>query len=215
MIFLFYGDDTDRKHKGYAAFLKSISPETEKFFFGKRVLDKNFFENFFSGQGLFFKKCAVIFSGVSEAGDFYQFVLKNISTLSSSPNLFVFLEGEMDKNDLDIFKESGAEINFFPLSKQKKEKYNNFLLADAFASRDRFHLWLFFRQAVDLGVSLEELTGVLFWKVKDMILKKNFSKVKEGELKKILVELPFLLLQSRKEGRDAEAVLERFLLKIF
>ena len=102
-----------------------------------------------------------------------------------------------------------------PKRKEKKEKFDNFLIASAFANRDKLNTWLYFRQAIDKGVAMEELTGILFWKIKDMILKKNFSKFKEGELKNFAAKISYLLPEARKEGRDAESALERFLLEAF
>ena len=99
--------------------------------------------------------------------------------------------------------------------KEKKEKFNNFLLANAFGARHKLNLWIYFRQAVDRGVMMEELTGVLFWKVKDMLLNKNFSKFKEAELKKIASKLSYLLPEARKKGLDAEMAFEQFLLEAF
>jgi hypothetical protein len=68
---------------------------------------------------------------------------------------------------------------------------------------------------VDTDVSLEEITGVLFWKIKDMILKKNFGKFKEEQLKTLVSKLSYLLPEARKNGRDAESALEQFLLEAF
>jgi hypothetical protein len=116
---------------------------------------------------------------------------------------------------MDALKKVGAEIKSFELPKEKKEKFNNFLLANAFGNKDKLNLWIYFRQAVDKGVGLEELVGVLFWKIKDMILKKNFSKISENRLKDLGAEISYILPKSRKEGRDAELELEKFLLEVF
>lgn len=109
--------------------------------------------------------------------------------------------------------EEEHEPETFPPIKEKKEKYNNFILANDLVRRDKLALWRHFRQAVDLGVGLEELTGVLFWKAKDMILKRNYGKFTESELKEFSAKLAFLLPKARREGREAEAALEEFLLE--
>ena len=38
---------------------------------------------------------------------------------------------------LDKFKKARAEINVFELPKEKKEKFDNFLIANAFSSKDK------------------------------------------------------------------------------
>ena len=88
-------------------------------------------------------------------------------------------------------------------------------MANAFGQRDKLNLWVYFRQAMDRGVGMEELIGVLFWKIKDMILKKDFRKFSEIELKDSASRLSYLLPQARKKGKDAEATFEQFLLEVF
>ena len=116
---------------------------------------------------------------------------------------------------MDAFRKVRAELNIFELSKEKKEKYNNFLLADDLADRNKLNLWVHFRQARDLGVSLEEMIGILFWKAKDMLLKKNFHKFSETELKNFATKLSYLLAEARKAGADDESTFEQFLLEVF
>ena len=116
---------------------------------------------------------------------------------------------------MDVFKKARAELNVFELPKAKKEKFDNFLVANAFGQRDKLNLWVYFRQAVNKGVGMEELIGVLFWKIKDMLIKKDFRKFSEAELKDSASRLSYLLPQARKEGKDAESAFEQFLLEVF
>ena len=135
--------------------------------------------------------------------------------ISESRNDFIFLEGKLGKPILDAFKKVRAELNIFELPKEKKERYNNFLLADDFADRNKLNLWIHFRQAMDAGVRMEELIGILFWKAKDMLLKKNFGKFSEAELKNFVAKISYLLPEARKKGEDDESAFEQFLLESF
>lgn len=216
MIYLFSGDDAIRKIKSYEDFLNSISSTTEELF----IINKNDFtkeqvEALHGGAGLFFKKCTVVFVNIFESTEAKEFLLSNLKSLQGSANDFVFLEGKLPKSILDIFRNHETKIKNFDLTHAQKEKFNNFLLANAFGSRDKFSLWLYFRQAIDKGVGMEELVGVLFWKIKDMLLKRNFAKWQETELQKISTKLAYLLPEARKKGRDDEAVFEAFLLEAF
>ena len=135
--------------------------------------------------------------------------------MNSSENVFVFTENKQTKPVLEAFKKAGAKIFLSEkVKKEKGEKYNNFLLANALGSRDKLSIWLHFCRAMNVGVIAEELAGVLFWKAKDMILKKNFNKFSEKELKNFASKISYLLPEARKEGRDAEAAFERFLLEV-
>ena len=215
MIYLFCGDDAKNKHTGYEEFLKSISKDTEVFFIGKNDFNQAQTESFYSGSGLFFTKCLVVFTNIFENEDTLDFILDKLNLISESENDFLFLEGRLNKPVLDAFKKARAELNVFELPKEKKEKFDNFLLANAFGQRDKLDLWIYFRQAIEKGVVMEELIGVLFWKAKDMLLKKNFSKFSEKELKDFTSKLSYILPKARKDGLDAESIFEQFLLDAF
>jgi hypothetical protein len=215
MIYLFCGDDAKNKLAAYENFVKTLQSEGEIIFLNKNNFDKTQLQSLYSGAGLFSPKFLVVLSGVLESEYTRDFVLEKLDSFTLSSNNFCFLEGKLTKTLLDTFKKHRAEINIFELSKEKKEKYDNFLLANAFGARDKLNLWVCFRQAMDLGVGMEELVGVLFWKIKDLILKKDFRKFTEKELQNHAAKLAYLLPEARKEGRDAETAFEEFLLQMF
>lgn len=215
MIYLFSGDDIKKKRFSYENFIKSIPKEIETFFINKNDFSPMEVESFYRGSGLFFKKCVVVFVNIFEKKETLDFVLDKLDLMSESDNDFIFLEGKLNKPILDAFKKTKTTINNFELSKDKKEKFNNFLLADAFEQRNKLELWIYFRQAIDKGVGMEELIGVLFWKAKDLLLKSKFNKFTETELKKFIGEISFLLPEARKKGEDAETMFEKFLLEAF
>lgn len=213
MIYLFTGDDAINKIKDYESFLKG-SVNTPLIHISKNNFNQMEIESLYSGSSLFESKSIIVFSNILDTKETSDFVLDRLSFFQESKNTFIFIEGKLLKPILSQFEKVKAVINIFLLQKEQKEKFNNFLLADAFMVKDKIKLWLYYRQAVDLGVGLEELTGVLFWKVKDMILKKNFTRYKEDELKNIANQMSYLLPESRREGRDAEIVFEKFLLEV-
>jgi DNA polymerase III delta subunit len=221
MIYLFCGDDTKKKNATYEEFINSlpaqagIPKETEVFSISRNNFDKTQIESLYSGSSLFSQKSIAMFSNILDYEEPRDFILEKLKLIAESKNIFVFLEGKLAKPILDIFKKVGTELKVFELTKEKKEKFDNFLIANAFANKDKLNTWIYFRQSVDAGASLEEINGILFWKVKDMILKKNFSKFKEEQLKNFVTKLSYLLPEARKNGRDAESALEQFLLETF
>lgn len=215
MIYLFSGDDSKNKILNYEKFIKDIPLGTEKFFITRNNFDPFQVENFYSGTSLFSALSAIVFQDILEREETGFFILSKLKEMGESKNSFVFLESKLNKVILDAFKKVRAEVNVFELPKEKKEKYDNFLVANAFANKDKLNTWICFRQAMDLGVGMEEIIGVLFWKIKDMILKKNFSKFKEDQLKDFAARISYLLPEARKNGKDAEAAFEQFLLEAF
>lgn len=215
MIYLFAGDDTKNKTKSYEKFIDSLPSSIETFFISRNDFDPMQIESFYSGPGLFFVQSAVIFENILEREETRDFVLKKLELMGTSGNSFIFLEGKLNKPIFFAFKKARAELNIFELPKEKKEKFDNFLVASAFGRKDKLNLWIYFRQALDKGVGMEELIGVLFWKIKDMLLKKNFSQFSEEQLKNSACKLAYLLPEARKAGRDAESAFEQFLLEAF
>ncbi len=215
MIYLFTGDDAKGKRKAYESFIKSLPKGTETYFFSKNNFDENQIESFYSGADLFFAKSVIFFENILEFETARDFILEKLSIIAEAESDFVFLESKLNKLILEAFKKAKAELNIFELPKEAKEKFNNFLLANALGNRDKLNLWIYFRQAMNKGVGMEELIGVLFWKAKDMVLKRNFGKFKEAELQEFSSKLSYILPKARKEGKDAEAAFEQFLLESF
>lgn len=222
MLYLFSGDDVENKIINYEKFIKSIPKGTEIFFINRNDFNKDQIESFYSSLALFSNFSAIIFSDIFEYEEIRNFILDKLKLMEESPNSFVFLEGKLNKIILDTFKkvlskdgQNVSRINIFELPKEKKEKFDNWLLPNAFLAKDKLNLWIYFRQAVDKGVVMEELIGVLFWKMKDALLRKNFSKFSEKQLKDFVSRLSYLLPEARKKGVDAEAVFEQFLLEAF
>lgn len=215
MIYLFSGDDSRNKLLAHERFLKSLPKGASMFPVSRNNFDRIQIESLYSGASLFSPKSIILFESILEYEDNRDFVLGKLKEMGESANSFIFLEGKLLKPVLDAFKKARAEINIFELPKEKKERFDNFLVANAFANKDKLNTWIYFRQAVDAGVAMEELTGVLFWKIKDMLLKNNFSKFKEEQLKTFAARISYLLPEARQNGADAEAAFEEFLLEAF
>jgi hypothetical protein len=215
MIYLFAGDDTKKKRITCEKFLKTLEKNTETLFINKNNFNKVQIESLYSGAGLFSPRFTIVFEGILDYEDHRDFILDKLELIRSSQNDYIFLEGKLGKPILDEFRKVRAELDIFELPKEKKEKFDNFLVANAFGAKDKLNMWIYFRQAMDLGVGMEEIVGVFFWKIKDMILKKDFRKFSEPELKNSAVRLSYLLPQARSVGLDPEASFERFLLEVF
>ncbi len=215
MLYIFSGDDIKNKNLAYEKFLKSVPASTEHFLISRNDFNPFQIESLYSGSSLFFASSVTIFQNILEYEETRYFIFSRLQFMAESANSFIFLEGKFNKPILEAFKKVNAKINVFELPKEKKEKFDNFMVANAFAQKDKLNLWIYFRQAVDKGVVMEELIGVLFWKIKDMILKKDFRKFSLVELQTSISCLSYLLPKVRKEGKDAESAFEQFLLEAF
>lgn len=215
MIYLFAGDDSTKKLKALEVFLRSQKKGIETFTISKNDFDRMYLESLYSSAGLFFVNSLVVLSGVLEREEDKDFILDNLNKMSESQSIFVFSENKLKKPVIDAFKKARAEINIFEMVKGTKETFNNFLLANALGDRSKLNLWIYFRQAIREGSPMEALIGILHWKVKDMILKKNFQKFTEKELQNMDMKFSYLLPEARKNHQDDEAFFEKFLLEAF
>jgi len=215
MIYLFAGDDAKNKLSSYEKFLKKEAKGRDVFFVSRNNWDPVQIESLYSGSSLFSSSSVIVFQSILEHEEGREFILEKLSNLADSDSDFIFIESKLPKSILDAFKKAKGEVNIFELPKEKKEKFDNFKVANAFGNKDKLNTWIYFRQAIEAGVALEELVGILFWKVKDMILKGSLSRFKEEELKTFAARLSYLLPQARKAGVDAESALEQFLLEAF
>ncbi len=217
MIYLFSGDDVKLKSAELERLIKQ-EKGSEILRFGKSDFNRGQIEGLYSGSGLFSQKFIAVFSNFLEYEEIRDFMLEKLPLMAESENSFIFMEGKLGKPITDLFKKAGPkgiQISIFELPKSTERKFDNFTLANAFSQKDKLNSWIYFRQAVERGASLEELAGILFWKMKDMILKKSFVKFTEQELKTLSQKMSYLLPEARKTGRDAEIAFEQFLLEAF
>ena len=126
MIYLFAGDDAQTKRKAYEKFINSEYSGVETFAINRNNFNKEQIESLYSGAGLFFGKCVVVFSEILEREENREFILSKLSFVENSGNDFIFIESKLNKPILDEFRKVRAELNIFELPKEKLEKYNNF-----------------------------------------------------------------------------------------
>ena len=88
---------------------------------------------------------------------------------------------------------------------------NTFSIADAFAKGNKIEAWTLYRRAIELGVEPEAISGMLFWKIKTMIL--NGNKVFSiKELQNQSKNIVSLYHNSHKGNCDFVVGLEQFIL---
>ncbi len=192
-------------------------------------------EELIVGAGLFEQKYIVVLDRVFENEEAKEFVFKNIKETGVSENIFIILEGKLDKKTLTKFEKNSEKIQEFEKAEVKKqEKFNIFTLSDAFGGRKKKELWVLFQKAISVGMSPEEIHGTLFWMVKSMILSKNAKTFEEAglssfvfrksvsfagnfedkELKNISSNLVSIYHNARRGGMELGTALEVFILSV-
>jgi len=216
MIYFYYGTDIEKARQKSLELIQSLlkrKPDASLFKIDSEHFDVNIIKEYIEGQGLFSEKYIVFFDKICEKKETKEIFLDLIKEISESKNIFVIFEGKLDKvTSNKIEKKSEKFINFQLLEKEKKSEYNAFALADAFANKNKKESWILYRKAIDAGEAPEALHGMIFWKVKSMILESRNSLWKKEELNSVLKELIDIYHESRRGESELETRLESFIL---
>lgn len=200
MFYLLYGTDTEKarvKAQELVAILQKKKPDAELF---KLDIDSGNgfrFEEFLNSQGLFERKFIVFGSRVFENKEVKEVLIGKIAEVAASENVFIFLEGKVEKATLGILTKVAEKVQLFEKPGLKKgEPFNMFALADAFGGRDRKGLWVLYQKALREDASGEELIGILFWQIKSMLVAREANNAEEAGLS------PFVFQKSKRYNRN-------------
>ncbi|MES3031476.1 MAG: hypothetical protein V4697_03630 [Patescibacteria group bacterium] len=216
MIYFFHGTDVEKargkahdlieslqKKKPDASFVK-IDAEN----FSVHILDE-----YIGGQGLFVSKNIVFLDRLCEKKDIKEEFVGKIKEIAESENIFIVLEGKLDKVTLGKIEKKAEKTAAFDFAeKPAKKEYGAFAFADAFGKKDRKNAWMLYRKAIDGGEAPEALHGMIFWKAKTMMLAGGGYGWSGVELKKTLDDLVTVYHDSRRGVHELETGLEAFLL---
>jgi hypothetical protein len=105
-----------------------------------------------------------------------------------------------------------ATIEDFSMMESKQvPKVNVFNIADNFSKKDKINAWILYGEAISTGVAPEEISGILFWKIKSMVLTgSRFFSI--DELKNRSSQLVSIYHKSHKGELDFTIGLEQFIL---
>ena len=94
------------------------------------------------------------------------------------------------------------------------KKFDIFSLANALGKRDKKGLWVLYQKAKLNNIADEQIHGILFWKVKSMILSAGRGAYSQDELKKLSNSLVNLYHDTRRGVHEMDSAMERFILGI-
>jgi DNA polymerase III delta subunit len=180
MIYLLHGADADRsraKMREISDSLRAKQPDAAYFRMDAEHWNLAELEEYCGGQGLFSNRFVIVLDRLLENEEIAPVLLEQIEVVAASPNIFIVLEGKLDKDALKIFEKHAEKIQeseetaVQAAAKMKgKERFNVFSLAEALGKRDRKNLWVLYRRALDEDITPEEIHGTLFWQAKSIAL---------------------------------------------
>lgn len=203
MIYIVLGDTTSKN-------IKELTANRETIFIPRTEINLDLLMSYGGNIGLFNDKPAVILENVL-SDEILVFSASQLSEFKDSETIFIFKEDKLNAADQKKFKKYAEIKNFTEKKIITKEKFNIFSITDAFASRDKVSTWILFRKALLSGLEPEALAGVLFWKIKTMILNGSKLFTKE-DLKVQSSNIVSLYHKAHKGECDFTIGLEQFIL---
>jgi len=206
MIYILVGGDTKNKN----VYIKELTKDSESFFVKEEKMDRALIMSYCYNVNLFNLSPSIIMENVLSDDDI-NLKTDDLNFLKNSGTIFVFKEDKLLKALQDKYKKY-AEIKIFEDKKVfGKEKFNVFSITDAYARKDKIGAWSLYNEALKDGIEPEAIAGVLFWKVKTMILS-NPNETNKKELKKQSSEIVALYHKAHKGEIDLSIGLEQFIL---
>lgn len=205
MIYILLGNDNKKKN----IYLKKLYTNGLPFLLEKGFTKEELFDKAGS-VSLFGDVPIVVIEGMIKDGDIVL-SSEEISLLKDSKTTFVFLEEKLLATDIKKYKKYAVIEDFGMVVIKQIPKMNVFSIADSFSHKDKIGTWILYREAILQGVSPEEISGIIFWKIKTMILSgtKFFS---PDELKMMSSNLLSLYHMAHKGELDFVIGLEQFIL---
>ena len=210
MIYFFYGSDTKAKIKIREDISRSFDAGS---IFEMNDLNFDFerFKNLAESNSLFGAKSLLILDNVLENEEAEPLILKHLDVMKGSDNTFLFIEKKALKDIVNKFGKYSEKVEDLRLDKKKEYKADVFAITRPLEKRDKKGMWLEFQKIKDQTES-EAISGILFWKIKDMILKGNNRNYTETELKNLSSKLISLHHDAHRGLIDFKTGLEKFII---
>ena len=205
MIYILVGGDTKNK----SLFIKELTKTRESFFLRGDEVNKDQILSYGYNVNLFNKSPVVVLENALSGA--MSFSVEELNGIKKSETIFVFSEDKLLKVVSDKYKKYGEIKIFEDKNIILKEKFNVFGITDSFAKRDKVGTWVLYNKSLEEGVEPEAIAGVLFWKIKSMILSSSnvFTK---NELKQQSSNIISLYHKAHKGEEEMTISLEQFIL---
>ena len=206
MIYILSGNDSLKK----TSYIKSLIKGRERIDLRASDKAREVLLEHASSASLFGDSPSIFVENILREGN-VALNAKDLALLNESPTIFVFLEDKLLKKDEAKYKKYATIESFEEKSIKKAPEFNTFAIADAYSSRDKIGAWIMYREAIEHGVEPEAISGIIFWKIKTMILNnsKTFSKT---ELRSQSSGIVSLYHRAHRGECDFVVGLEQFIL---
>ncbi len=237
MFYFLHGTDTHKARTKLHELLdlaKKKRPDAELFKITTENWSDGQFEELLVSQGLFEQKYTVVFDNVFDYKECKQYIIDRLQELHDSEQIFLLLESRVDASTLKKIEAMAKQVQEFTKPENKKSSPAIFGITDKLLQKDKKGLWISYVDLIRSGIAPEEIHGVLFWQIKNMILTtraqsqtdtglspfvyknaltgaRNF---KDDELSTMSSQLIEMTHRVRQGDGELEVMLEKFLLML-
>ena len=165
MIYLLIGND----RKTSSSYIKKIGIDNGVIRISSKEITQGLINDYANNQSLFGKVNTIIIENIFSESDVI-FSRKDLEVLKDSKTVFIFLEDKMLCSEVKKYSKYATIEHFEEKKVSQTSKFNIFSIADAFGRGDKIGTWVLYNKAIEMGIEPEPISGILFWKVKSMIL---------------------------------------------
>ncbi len=173
MLYVIYGTDTHKARAKLHDLLdlaKKKRPEAELFKLTTENWSEGQFDELLVAQGLFEQKYTTVLDNLFEKKDLKNYVMDRLEEMKESEQIFLMLESSIDAASLKKLEKFSEKVQEFEKKEDKKSNINIFSITDGLVQKDKKKLWISYIDLLGKGAVAEEVHGILFWQVKNMIL---------------------------------------------
>lgn len=203
MIYILAGNDTKKKN----IYIKTITKNRDVISVPAHEATKELLDIHALGVSMFGESPAIMLENIISSN---TIILsdQDLKKLQDSQTIFIFNEDKLLVASEKKYKKYAEIMRFEEKIVAKKPVFNTFAIADAFGVRDKVKAWILYREAIEAGIEPEPISGILFWKIKSMILSGKPS----NNLKKQSSALVSLYHRAHRGECDFVIGLEQFIL---
>ena len=206
MIYILSGNDNKKKN----TFIKKLCGKKLPAIIPAEDAKRETFLDYAGSVSLFGESPIVVCDNVLKK-EGIEFTGDELEKLKESETIFIFTEDKISAVNMNKYSKYGKVEVFNTEVIKKLPKINIFGIADAYARRDKINTWSLYQNAVQEGISPEEISGILFWKIKMMILD-GTKFFKKEELYNISSSLVSIYHEAHRGETDFTIALEQFIL---
>ena len=173
MLYLLHGEDSRKSRKKLHELLdlaQKKRPGAEIFKLTTENWSEGQFDELLVSQGLFEQKYTVVLDNLFEKKEIKDYILERLEQTADSEQIFLLLDGKIDAPSLKKITANAKQVQEFVKAESIKPTSSIFSITDGLLQKNRKRLWVSYVDFLSKGVGVEEIHGIFFWQVKNMIL---------------------------------------------